>query len=105
IGVLRALQTRGILPDIVVGTSIRAAVGGAYVAGQLDSFETGARSLQARSVFGYLDIQLNGAGLIGGNRLAARLPEALGKAEIETLQTKFAAVATEIKTGHEIWLT
>lgn len=105
IGVLRALQTRGILPDIVVGTSIGSAVGGAYVAGQLDSFETWARSLQARSVFGYLDIQLNGSGLIGGNRLAARLTEALGKAEIETLQTKFAAVATEIKTGHEIWLT
>src|SRR3954464_1520900 len=60
IGVIRALQARGIAPDIVVGTSIGAAVGGAYVAGHLDGFESWAKSLQARSVFGYLDIQLNG---------------------------------------------
>jgi NTE family protein len=105
IGVIRALQTRGIKPDIVVGTSIGAAVGGAFVAGHLDNFEEWARSLQARSVFGYLDIQLNGSGLIGGNKLAARLQEAFGKTRIDDLQTKFAAVATEIKTGHEIWLT
>jgi NTE family protein len=56
-------------------------------------------------VFGYLDIQLNGSGLIGGNKLAARLQEALGKTRIDDLPIKFAAVATEIKTGHEIWLT
>lgn len=105
IGVIRALQNHGITPDIVVGTSIGAAVGGAFVGGHLDEFEKWARSLQARSVFGYLDIQLNGSGLIGGNKLAARLQEALGTARIETLTTKFAAVATEIKTGHEIWLT
>ncbi len=105
IGVIRALQARGILPDIVVGTSIGAAVGGAFVSGHLDGFESWARSLQARSVFGYLDIQLNGSGLIGGNKLAARLQEALGKTRIDDLPIKFAAVATEIKTGHEIWLT
>jgi NTE family protein len=105
IGVIRALQARGIMPDIVVGTSIGAAVGGAFVSGHLDGFESWARSLQARSVFGYLDIQLNGSGLIGGNKLAARLQEAIGKTRIDDLTTKFAAVATEIKTGHEIWLT
>src|SRR5437660_10894314 len=105
IGVIRALQARGITPDIIVGTSIGAAVGGAFVGGHLDGFEGWARSLQARSVFGYLDIQLNGSGLIGGNKLAARLQDALGKTRIDDLPIKFAAVATEIKTGHEIWLT
>jgi NTE family protein len=105
IGVIRALQAHGIHPHIVVGTSIGAAVGGAFVAGHLDGFESWARSLQARSVLGYLDIQLNGSGLIGGNRLASKLQEALGKSRIEDLPTRFAAVATEIKTGHEIWLT
>jgi NTE family protein len=33
------------------------------------------------------------------------LQEAIGKTRIDDLPTKFAAVATEIKTGHEIWLT
>ena len=105
IGVIRALQQRGIAPDIVVGTSIGAAVGGAYASGHLDSFEGWALSLQARSVLGYLDIQLNGSGLIGGNKLAAKLQEALGSVRIDALPVKFASVATEIKTGHEIWLT
>jgi NTE family protein len=105
IGIIRALIARGIVPDVVVGTSIGAAVGGAYVAGQLDAFEEWAMSLQPRSVLGYLDIQLNGSGLIGGGKLAAQLEEAIGKRQIEDLPIKFAAVATEVTTGHEIWLT
>ena len=68
IGILRALLARGIVPDVVVGTSIGAAVGGAYVTGHLDAFEDWARSLQPRSVFSYIDIQLNGSGLIGGGK-------------------------------------
>ena len=105
IGILRTLIARGIIPDVVVGTSIGAAVGGAYVAGHLDQFEEWAMSLQPRSVLGYLDIQLNGSGLIGGGKLAAQLEEAIGKRTIEELPIKFAAVATEVTTGHEIWLT
>ena len=105
IGILRTLLAHGIVPDVIVGTSIGAAVGGAYVAEHLDTFETWARSLKPRNVFGYLDIQLNGSGLIGGSKLAAELEESLGKRLIEDLPVKFAAIATEITTGHEIWLT
>jgi NTE family protein len=105
IGILRALLARGIVPDVVVGTSIGAAVGAAYVTGHLDAFEEWARRLQPRSVFGYLDIQLNGSGLIGGGKLAAELEQAIGPRLIEELPGKFAAIATEVATGHEIWLT
>jgi NTE family protein len=105
IGILRALLARGIVPDVVVGTSIGAAVGGAYVTGHLDAFEKWARSLQPRSVLGYLDIQLNGSGLIGGGKLAAELEQSIGRRLIEDLPVKFAAIATEVATGHEIWLT
>ena len=96
---------RSIVPDVVVGTSIGAAVGGAYVTGHLDAFEDWARSLQPRSVLGYLDIQLNGSGLIGGGKLAAELEQSIGRRLIEDLPLKFAAIATEVATGHEIWLT
>jgi NTE family protein len=105
IGILRTLLAHGIVPDVIVGTSIGAAVAGAYVSDHLDTFETWARGLKPRNVFGYLDIQLNGSGLIGGARLAAELEQSLGKRLIEQLPTKFAAIATEITTGHEIWLT
>ena len=105
IGVMRTLAAHGIVPDVIVGTSIGAVVGGCYAARQLDDLETWARGLKVRSIFSYLDISLSGAGLIGGGRLSARLTEALGDSRIEDLPVRFAAIATEFNTGHEIWLT
>jgi NTE family protein len=105
IGIVRTLIAHGIVPNVVVGTSIGAVVGGAYAAGQLDTLEEWARSLQPRNIFGYLDIRLNGSGLIGGDKLAAQLEAAIGQTLIEDLPLKFATVATEVRTGHEIWLT
>jgi NTE family protein len=105
IGVLKTLLAHGIVPNVVVGTSIGAVVGGAYAAGHLDTLETWARSLQPRNILGYLDIRLNGSGLIGGDKLAAQLEASLGTTQIHDLPLKFASVATEVRTGHEIWLT
>jgi NTE family protein len=105
IGIVRTLVAHGIVPNIVVGTSIGAVVGGAYAAGHLDTLEEWARSLQPRNILGYLDIRLNGSGLIGGDKLAAQLEAAIGQTLIEELPLKFATVATEVRTGHEIWLT
>ena len=105
IGILRTLLAHGIVPSVVVGTSIGAVVGGAYAAGHLDTLEDWARSLQPRNIFGYLDIRLNGSGLIGGEKLATQLEAAIGPTLIEDLPLKFATVATEVRTGHEIWLT
>ena len=105
IGIVRTLIAHGIVPNVVVGTSIGAVVGGAYAAGHLDTLEEWARSLQPRNILGYLDIRLNGSGLIGGDKLAAQLEAAIGPTLIEDLPLKFATVATEVRTGHEIWLT
>ena len=105
IGVMRALKAHGIKPDIIVGTSMGALVGGCYATDQLDTLEAWARSLTMRSVIGYLDIRIGGSGLIGGARLANRLQDSIGEAAIEDLPIRFAAIATEIGTGHEVWLT
>jgi len=105
IGVMRALLARGITPDIIVGTSMGALVGGCYGTDQLDTLEAWARSLTRRRVIGYLDVRIGGSGLIGGGRLASQLEESIGDAAIEDLPIRFAAIATEIGTGHEVWLT
>jgi NTE family protein len=105
IGIVRTLVAHGIVPSVVVGTSIGAVVGGAYAAGHLDTLEEWARRLQPRNILGYLDIRLNGSGLIGGDKLASQLEAAIGPILIEDLPLKFATVATEVRTGHEIWLT
>ncbi|MCC2110832.1 MAG: patatin-like phospholipase family protein [Hyphomicrobiales bacterium] len=105
IGVLRALEEAGIVPDIIAGTSIGALVGGCYLAGKLDELEHFARKLSKRKVFSLLDFSFSGSGLISGQRLSARLEEDLRHVQIEDLDRKFIAVATELGTGHEIWMS
>jgi NTE family protein len=105
IGVLRALHKAGIKPDIIAGTSIGAVVGACEIAGQLDELESFARDLTRRRVLGFLDFNLSGTGLITGNRLGERLRQQLSNTTIEDLPRRFTAVATEIGTGHEVWLS
>jgi NTE family protein len=90
--------------DVIVGSSIGTLVGGCYAAGRLDMLEAFARSLTRRRVLGLLDFSFAGSGLIGGQKLRTRLDAALGDLRIEDLPVQFAAVATEIGGGHEIWL-
>ncbi len=104
IGVLAELEDAGLAPDIVCGSSIGAVVGGAFAAGKLAEMEEFARSTTLRRMFGMLDVSLGG-GLFGGKRLEARLAQSLGGLKIEELPRRFAAVATEVGTGHEIWLS
>lgn len=105
IGVLRALAQAGIVPDIVAGTSIGAVVGGCYAAGHLDELEGFARDLTRRRVFGYLDFNLTGSGLINGQRVVERLESHLSGRKLEDVSPRFVAVATEIGSGQEIWVS
>jgi NTE family protein len=104
IGALRELDALGLKLDVIVGSSIGTLVGGCYAAGRLDMLEAFARSLTRRRVLGLLDFSFAGSGLIGGQRLRTRLEAGLGDLQIEDLPVQFAAVATEIGGGHEIWL-
>ncbi|MER2264252.1 patatin-like phospholipase family protein [Methylobacterium oxalidis] len=105
IGVLQALLDAGIVPGIIAGCSVGAVVGGCHAAGKLDAVEDFARSLTKRRILGLLDFQLAGAGLISGERLRLLLERDLGPLTIDDLKLRFAAVSTEIATGHEVWLT
>ncbi|HMO29802.1 patatin-like phospholipase family protein [Enterovirga sp.] len=105
IGVLRALSEAGVKFEVIAGCSIGAVVGGCYAAGKLDALEEFARSLTKRRIMGLLDFHLAGSGLIGGDRLRRLLEGDLGTTRIEDLPLRFATVATELSTGHELWLT
>jgi NTE family protein len=104
IGVLRTLVEAGFEPDIVAGTSIGAVAGACYVTERLDALQDFAASLTRRRVFGFLDFNFGGSGLLTGQRLSARLQHHLQGFTIEQLERKFVAVATELGTGHEVWL-
>lgn len=105
IGALRALDEAGVEVSMIAGTSIGALVGGCYLAGKLDELEEFARSLTKRRIFGLLDISFGGGGLFGGMKLDARLREHLADVSFENLPKPFVCVASEIRTGHEIWLS
>ncbi|MGE0282877.1 MAG: patatin-like phospholipase family protein [Rhizobiaceae bacterium] len=105
IGVLRALDEAEIDVSMIAGTSIGALVGGCYFAGKLDALEEFARSLTRRRILSWLDLKLGGSGLFGGMKLDARMREHMSNILIEDLPRPLVCVATEIRTGHEIWLT
>ena len=104
IGVIEALVEAGIEPDIVCGCSIGALVGGAYVAGELPALKNFAQSLTWREIARLLDVRLSGGGLIAGQEIIAFLRKLNISAGIASYSKPFAAVATDLETGREIWL-
>jgi NTE family protein len=103
IGVIRILESAGIAPDIVCGTSIGALVGAAYADGQLEKLEAWVRGLTWQSVVGLLDFTVSG-GLIPGERLFSFLRSHLDDKTIDSLPKAYGAVATELVSGREVWL-
>jgi len=105
IGVLRALGERGVEPRIVCGTSMGALVGAAYAAGHLASLEDWVRTLDLGDIVRLLDVHLTTAGgFAEAGKLIEHLRETVGDLMIEELPRTFAAVATDLATGRELWL-
>ena len=104
IGVLRALDEAEIEVGMIAGTSIGALVGGCYLAGKLDELEAFARSLTMRRIASLLDLTIGGGGLLGGMRLTKRMQEHLEGLMVEDLPKPFVAVASELNSGHEVWI-
>lgn len=105
IGVLQALREMGIEPHIVCGCSIGALVGASYVTNQLDEFGTWVSALGTRDVLRYLGISpLARGGVAEANALIDHLRGNYGNPDITALPQSFAAIATDLYTGREIWL-
>jgi NTE family protein len=103
VGVIRALEQAGIRPDLVCGTSIGALVGAAYAAGELDRFEQWVLGLGFKDVVAFMDVGLS-SGLLKGERLMEFFRRNFVDRPIEELAMPFAAVATSLHNGAEVWL-
>ena len=104
IGVLRALQEIGVEPMVVTGTSIGSLVGGAYCAGRLDELEQWVRDMDRWQVFNLLDFGFANGGVVSGERVFNKAREQFGAIDVDELPIRFAAVATDLYTGREVWL-
>ncbi len=103
IGVLRALGEHGIDPDFVAGSSMGAMVGAAFAAGRIEQLETWALSLDWKRVVGLADVGFRG-GLFKGDRLLNLYQGQFVQCPFSQLSVPFAAVATDLATGNEVWL-
>jgi len=103
VGVIRVLEQAGIRPDMVCGTSIGALVGAAYAADELENFEKWLRGLGIKEVLSLMDVRMNG-GMIKGERLMEFFRRSFIDRPIEELHIPFAAVATALHSGTEVWL-
>ena len=104
LGVLRALERYGFRPDVIAGTSIGAMVGGAYLAGHAETLEHWACALSKVRLMSYLDFRVRAGGMVGGRHLVEAMEEHFTGIRIEDLDRPFVAVATDLITGHEVWL-
>jgi len=103
IGAIRALEERGVRPDIVCGTSIGALVGAFYASGDLDNLEQWVTSLTWTTVVRLMDLTWRG-GFIRGARVFDLFRRNFEEREIQALPVTYGAVATELASGRELWL-
>ncbi len=105
IGVIQAIEARGYEVAGIAGASMGALVGGIYAAGRLDEYSEWARGLERGGVLKLLDFAFGYPGLIRGDRVIGALRELVGDHLIEDLDIPYTAVATDLVSQREVWLT
>jgi NTE family protein len=103
IGVIQALAEMGIQPDVVAGSSVGAFIGAAYASNQIDAMEKWACALGWKEIIKYIDLSVMGGGFIQGGKLRDMARSYIPVENIEELPRRFAAVATDLHTGREVW--
>jgi NTE family protein len=105
IGVIGWLEENGYEIRSITGSSMGSLVGGIHAAGRLDSYASWVRAISRADVVRLLDFSFRRSGLIKGQRIIGLLRDLVGESDIESLPRAFAAVATDIEAGEEIWFT
>lgn len=105
IGVIDALQRAGIHIDVIAGCSVGALVGAACATGRLALLEKWVRSFGYWDVIRLMDFSWQRGGLLRGNRVFNHIRRLMPDESIEQCHIRFGAVATNLSTGRELWLT
>lgn len=106
IGVIGGLAELGIIPNIICGASIGSLVGASYVSSNLDKLEKWARSLSKFELAKFFNINPSQHGFVNTDKLHHFLNQyvASDASVIEQYDKRYAAVATDLETGREVWL-
>lgn len=106
IGVISELAELGITPNIICGTSIGSLVGASYVSNNLDKLEKWALSLTKFETAKFFNFNPSINGFVNTERLHHFLNQYVASDDlvIEHFDKQYAAVATDLETGREVWL-
>ncbi|MBN1862578.1 MAG: patatin-like phospholipase family protein [Dehalococcoidales bacterium] len=103
VGVLAALEKRGIPVDLIAGTSIGAIIGAAYAAGKdVSEIKKAVSGLNRRQMLSLADFTIPTKGFIKGKRMTDWFKSVIGDVNFKDLKIPFACVATDIETGEEV---
>lgn len=101
IGVIKALEAQGIVPDVVVGTSAGSVVGALYAAGNngfaLHKLALGMDELTISDWS--VPLFSRSAGVIKGEALQNYINVTLNNLPLERMKIPFGAVATDVRSG------
>ncbi|MBK7645640.1 MAG: patatin-like phospholipase family protein [Betaproteobacteria bacterium] len=100
IGVIKMLESQGIVPDYIVGTSAGAVVGSLYASGH-DAFAMQKIAQQLDEKI-FADWTLGGRGFLKGEALQDFINQHLNMRPLEKLNKPFAVVATDLNTGERV---
>jgi len=104
IGVIEALEARGLEIVAVSGSSSGALVGGIHAAGKLAEFREHLLRMERGDFLRLLDPVIGQPGLLHGERLVAAMREVVGDPQIESLPILFTAVAVDLQRQRVVWL-
>ena len=97
LGVLRVLEREKLKPDLVVGSSAGALVGALYAAGMtVKEIEQHGGRMNANMLRSWVFPNL---GMFGGDRIRRFVIDRVGVRTVESTSTRFAAVATDLRSG------
>jgi hypothetical protein len=105
IGVIGWLKDHGFAIRSIAGSSMGALIGGIYATGKLDAYAEWVRALDRSDVLQLLDLSFGRSGLFKGERVMRALQDLIGEYDIEDLPISFTAVATDLDTEKEVWLS
>ena len=104
IGVIKALEAQGIVPDMVVGTSAGSVVGALYAAGNNGfALQKMALAMDEAAISDWsVPFFARFSGLLKGDALQNYVNKAVDNQSIEHLKIPFGAVATDLNSGAPI---
>lgn len=102
IGVIKVLEKNNIIPNIIIGTSAGAMVGGMYAAGELSNFENVLIGKTKKEMGKILRVWPSKEGLIKTKELEKELRKIIDDRKIEELDKKFIALSVDLVSGKKI---